>query len=565
MCSAQNKNAPFATLFSSDAFNIKGERIMGRQAAGNSYLKALFHEKYDNLALYINNIADDPRNERNSRLIGEFLNEFSGKENKTKVQLLPYDQPVLSNAYGGIFRPDPNIIPLAKQRSYFGHDSYSLVGITHTTASHSIMSSIAELVTAPILPWDAIICTSQAVKDTVDVIHDHYFDYLQYRFGATRRPTFQLPIIPLGVNNDEFDNKRNRSGIRKSFGINDNDIAVIFVGRISFHAKAHNLPMFLALESVAKDFPDKKIHFLMAGWFPNDTYEKFYKEDAKKFCPSINVIFVDGRDQGKKIDVFSSGDIFFSLTDNIQETFGLTPLEGMASGLPVLVSDWNGYRDTVRDGVDGFRIKTTSFPEELSKLLAHRHDIGMDTYDRYCGYHSQFTSVDLRETVEKFKLLVSDKDLRIKLGNNGKKHAKEKFDWSVILKSYNELESELTDIKTSGEKFEKTYLSILPPDRLEPFKIFNSYPTEKIHQKTRIRKIEGINPFPISEIRQTESINFAHSVLPHEEDIDNVLSVLKIDKDITIKNLLSETGISKSEIYKAITWLLKFGYIEVKG
>ena len=49
MCSAQNKNAPFATLFSSDAFNIKGERIMGRQAAGNSYLKALFHEKYDNL------------------------------------------------------------------------------------------------------------------------------------------------------------------------------------------------------------------------------------------------------------------------------------------------------------------------------------------------------------------------------------------------------------------------------------------------------------------------------------------------------------------------------------
>ena len=91
------------------------------------------------------------------------------------------------------------------------------------------------------------------------------------------------------------------------------------------------------------------------------------------------------------------------------------------------------------------------------------------------------------------------------------------------------------------------------------------YPTDKIQQKTRIRKIEDIKPFLAKEIRQTESIIFAHSVLPHQKDIDNVLNVLKIDKDITIKNLLSETGISKSEIYKAITWLLKFGYIEVKG
>ena len=26
----------------------------------------------------------------------------------------------------------------------------------------------------------------------------------------------------------------------------------------------------------------------------------------------------------------------------------------MAAGLPLVVSDWSGYRDLVRDGVDGF-------------------------------------------------------------------------------------------------------------------------------------------------------------------------------------------------------------------
>ena len=47
-----------------------------------------------------------------------------------------------------------------------------------------------------------------------------------------------------------------------------------------------------------------------------------------------------------------------SLADNIQETFGLTPVEAMAAGLPCVMSDWDGYRDTVRDGVG----EDSSFP-----------------------------------------------------------------------------------------------------------------------------------------------------------------------------------------------------------
>ena len=42
--------APFATHFFTDAFNISGDEIMGRQAAGNSYLSALFMENYENIA-----------------------------------------------------------------------------------------------------------------------------------------------------------------------------------------------------------------------------------------------------------------------------------------------------------------------------------------------------------------------------------------------------------------------------------------------------------------------------------------------------------------------------------
>ena len=48
-------------------------------------------------------------------------------------------------------------------------------------------------------------------------------------------------------------------------------------------------------------------------------------------------------------ELWAAADVFLSLVDNIQETFGITPLEAMAAGLPVVASDWDGYRYTMRD------------------------------------------------------------------------------------------------------------------------------------------------------------------------------------------------------------------------
>ena len=49
--------------------------------------------------------------------------------------------------------------------------------------------------------------------------------------------------------------------------------------------------------------------------------------------------------------------MFCSLPDSVEETFGIVPIEAMAAGLPVVVSDWDGYKDTVRDNVDGFEFQ----------------------------------------------------------------------------------------------------------------------------------------------------------------------------------------------------------------
>ena len=63
--------------------------------------------------------------------------------------------------------------------------------------------------------------------------------------------------------------------------------------------------------------------------------EDVFKKEVKTLCPNINCIFLDGTDQENKHKTLASSDIFISLSDNIQETFGLTPIEGMAAGLAV--------------------------------------------------------------------------------------------------------------------------------------------------------------------------------------------------------------------------------------
>jgi starch synthase len=78
--------------------------------------------------------------------------------------------------------PDPVLGPDAWQRAYFGHGRRSLTGITHTTASVETMSAMVDKLTAPLQPWDALICTSTAVKNSCACNKE----YLRERRGIAR-------------------------------------------------------------------------------------------------------------------------------------------------------------------------------------------------------------------------------------------------------------------------------------------------------------------------------------------------------------------------------------------
>ena len=70
---------------------------------------------------------------------------------------------------------------------------------------------------------------------------------------------------------------------------------------------------------------------------------------------------------------------------------------------PSVVSDWNGYRDTVRDGVDGFAVPTLMPPPGSGQDLAMAHAIESDNYDAYIGRAALSIVVDVEATAARIR------------------------------------------------------------------------------------------------------------------------------------------------------------------
>ena len=542
----------WAVYYDNDGYTIQDEKIMGRQAAGWSYLKALVHSKPSKLGVYL----------KNKKQKEYFINDVQpllSPDQDLPVEYIPYNKPFLSQIFGGIFIPGPGINQFSEERSIYGPASYSLVGITHTTASHRVMTGLKNIIGSHIMPWDAIICTSSSVLDTVNIVLEKEMEFLSRRLNIKDFILPKLPIIPLGIDSSEFNYSNDfKSTSKKDLNISDEDITIAFVGRLSFHAKAHHYPMYLALENISKA-TGKKINLIQTGWFGNDFIKSVFISEVKSLCPSINCI-LDGTDQNNKHKSLAVSDIFISLSDNIQETFGITPLEGMAAGLPVVVTDWNGYKDTVRDKKDGYRIKTISMTSPGGHDLAYNHMIGALTYDLYIGLASQRVAVDISDLIEKLTHLVENKDKRVQMGIEAKKRAKSDFDWKVILNKYNELSDELDRIRVNDKNIHEINL---PSDRLDPFLLFRSYPSEVINDDLLIVKNKLLYNIPLKECLELKSVNFGESTIPTINDLNLIYNIFDSKNIIRVFDIKKLIDLDDDNLDKCLLFLLKYGYLSV--
>ena len=370
-----------------------------------------------------------------------------------------------------------------------GHQAYSLVGIIHTLAPPKVRELIGEVLIAPVQPWDALICTSPAVRECLEGLLDRWQEHLTHRFGATRSTRPQLPLLPLGVDQadmlDQRADKRSRDILRRHMRLEQQDMLVLWLGRLSFFEKAYPQGMFIALQKAAQR-SERRLHFVMAGWFPGGEIDHSrYQEAARRHAPDVPVHFLDGKNTDVERCCWAAADIFLSLVDNPQETFGLAPVEAMAAGLPVVVSDWDGYRYTVSDGVDGFRVPTLAPAySKQGEYLALKHDHALLSYQDYLGAVAQHVAVDTEAAAAAIVRLAEDPALRQRMGNAGRQKIQQRFDWPVVARLHHQLYSELAERRRAGQG--GSGMEVQHPLRADPFRDFADFATASLDPQTEL-------------------------------------------------------------------------------
>ena len=445
-------------------------------------------------------------------------------------------------------------------------------------ASPRAVREIGRYLIAPTQPWDALVCTSEAVRDAVERILEHHAHYLQRRGGGARfRCPVRLPVIPLGVDCDAYAPRAEDAaaraqagsgpGLRARLGIPPGDVVALFVGRLSFHGKAHPTPMYMAAARAADRVRDAALHLVLAGQFPNRGVATQFRKAAARFAGATKVHFVDGADgpQGRAILASLQGaDIFVSLSDNIQETFGLTPVEAMAAGVPSVVSDWNGYRDTVVDGETGFLVPTTTAPPGAGVDIADRYGAHVDRYDRFIGVTSLATAVDVEACAGAIARLANDRGLRARFGAAGRDRARRLYDWRVVVAAYQDLWAELTEVRASGAgvamRDHRT-----EPARLEfpdPFAIYRNYPTTVLGPRTVVAAKSEDPAGDLVRLREGGMHGFVPWAFLPDAEVDALMARLACGPALA-SDLAAAWPDNRRRLVRTLLWLGKFDLVEL--
>lgn len=550
-------SANAAIYYQKEAFTTGLAKLMGRNAAGAGFLTG--YARHAGVKRFIGYA-------KNQQEFENFRSDINAaRATRTReCAWIPHGSTEGLAAAGALFVYAPGIHDFCWQRRAAGAAAWSVIGLTHTISSDRVMDGFGQLLTAPVEPWDALICTSAAVRRTVEGVLESYGEYLGERLGAVPlAPRPELPVIPLGVDCDAYAEgaalARARKAARAQLQLGENDVAFLFLGRLSYHAKVHPLPMYLALEAAAQQC-GKPLALILAGYFFNDDIRRAFLDGAQRYCPSVRLIHLDARKPEVRDAAWAAADVFTSLSDNIQESFGLAPVEAMAAGLPVVVSDWDGYRDTVVHGETGFAVPTAMPGAGAGEEFAARYFAGIDTYDQYIGRVGQCTAVDVGAATEAFLALIADPALRRRMGAAGRARALETFDWSVIVPAYQALWTELAARRAAhaSRSAQSAGGGRSHPLRGDPFDVFRAFPTQAIGAATLVERVAAAPLIEAARIAASSMNNYALVFMLGQQELERLFDALAPGKRLPVRELEALFPVERrGTLLRTLGWLAK--------
>ena len=217
-----------------------------------------------------------------------------------------------------------------------------------------------------------------------------------------KAPSFKITMIPCGFNTKEF-YPVDKGLARKLLKIPADESIILQLGRMVPRKGVDNVIRALAqvrnsntrLLIVGGDFDEGEV-------LSNPEISRL-SQLAQELGVSESVTFIGRKNRELLKYYYSAADVF--VTTPWYEPFGITPLESMACGTPVIGANVGGIKYSVVDGQTGFLVPPND-PESLAQTVDH---------------------------------LLSDKELHGRMSVNSLKRVHAEFSWALIARQADQL------------------------------------------------------------------------------------------------------------------------------
>lgn len=178
-------------------------------------------------------------------------------------------------------------------------------------------------------------------------------------------PAHRIAEVPCGVDLQEFA-PGDRKAARARLGLPDDEFLVLQLGRLVPRKGIDNV-----IRAVGRLGEGRPWRLLVVGGESREPDEAAtpefarLRQEARAAGVADRVTFIGRRDRHELKDYYQAADVF--VTTPWYEPFGITPLEAMACGTPVIGAAVGGIQHTVLDGLTGFLV-----PPQDPYVLAHR-------------------------------------------------------------------------------------------------------------------------------------------------------------------------------------------------
>lgn len=407
------------------------ERRIGRLVANHDFIKALLtHGRFDEYVLSSPSAA----NQRDFDQVVDGWHLPGDTRRRIRLVGWPALPDVLRREPFHVFHVGGwgHFMPgLHYLRSRHACQPWPITGVTMSLHGREVVDHAVRITHARLMPYDAICCIGHDGREALRRLLD--------RAAAISGRSFagRLEYLPLGIDDVLLAASGDRAAARRRLNIPAEAITLLVLGRITPVQKMDLAPLFKAFAQRILPHATRPVILLIAGG-ADDANQKLLDQTIEEYgvraATRVHANFM----LRLKPDLLAAADVLVSPVDNTQETFGLSLVEAQAAGLPVVASRFDGYKDLVRDGVDGFLVDTYWCDADPVEEF-------FDVMDPNVAQllQAQSVAVDLDQLADRVLRLIHDDALRADMGRRGREKVDREFRFSTIIGRYEALWDDL--------------------------------------------------------------------------------------------------------------------------